>query len=249
MFKLAVDIHKEMETLVDNYSDEIWFDDLDQRVFTFKHKVHNWLKESEHKAEKKSCRSSSSKSKSLKGSKTSRSSRSSTREKAIEEKFKVAELEAEVAFIKKQRDTEYQSHVLKMEVELAKAQARAKVFDEEEKLHKDMIHKSVKKPDDIKTIEGMSELNSKGVPSLKGVYLEDNSSDNSKSTFLGNPLKDECQHLESRNVTELLCKLVKEQSAPQVDLEPISGNTLTLHIFSQCLGKQLRRRLMNHEED
>ena len=111
MFKLAVDIHKEMEMLDNNYSDEIWFDDLDQRVFTFKHKVHNWLKESEHKAEKKSCRSSSSKSKSLKGSKTSRSSRSSTREKAIEEKLKVAELEAEVAFIKKQRDAEYQSHV------------------------------------------------------------------------------------------------------------------------------------------
>ena len=97
-----------------------------------------------------------------------------------------------------------------MEAELAKAQARAKVFDEEEKVHKEMVHKSVKKPDDMQTIEGMSVLNSKGAPALKGVYLEDNSSDNSKSTFLGNPLKDECQHLESRNVTELLCKLVKE---------------------------------------
>ena len=28
------------------------------------------------------------------------------------------------------------------------------------------------------------------------------------------------------NITEMLCKLVKEQSAPQVDLEPFDGNPL-----------------------
>ena len=43
MFKMLVEIH---EAIDDNqYTDKLWLEDNDQKVFSFKHKVHNWLKE------------------------------------------------------------------------------------------------------------------------------------------------------------------------------------------------------------
>ena len=125
MFKMLVDIHEEFEQIEKEYTDDIWFDDIDQKVFSFTHKVHNWLKEEkkEHKRDhssRSSTRSSYSKSK------------SSTREKAVEEKLRVAELIAESSFMKKKRDAEYRAEAIKMEEELAKARARAKVYNDME---------------------------------------------------------------------------------------------------------------------
>ena len=31
----------------EKYDDEIWFDDMNQKILSFKHKVHKWLKEAE----------------------------------------------------------------------------------------------------------------------------------------------------------------------------------------------------------
>ena len=94
-------------------------------TFSFKHKVHNWLEEveKEHKryhSSRSSTRSSFSKSK------------SSIQEKAVEENLRVAELIAEASFMKKTRDGEYQAEALRMEEELAKARARAKVYGDME---------------------------------------------------------------------------------------------------------------------
>ena len=55
-------------------------------------------------------------------------SKSSIREKAV----RVSKLNAETCFIKKKRDAEYQAEALRMEEELAKARARAKVYDDME---------------------------------------------------------------------------------------------------------------------
>ena len=33
-----------MIELDDNYIEELWFTDIDKRVFSFKYKVHNWLR-------------------------------------------------------------------------------------------------------------------------------------------------------------------------------------------------------------
>ena len=100
MFKILVDIYEEFEQIGKDYADDIWFDDIDQKVFSFKYKVHNWMKEEEkvHNRDhtsRSSTRSSSSKSK------------SSTPEKAVQEKLRVAELIAEASLMKKKRDVEY----------------------------------------------------------------------------------------------------------------------------------------------
>ena len=93
---------------------------MDERVFTFKHHVHNWLKDAEmervntsRQSSKMGSKSSSSGSsrKTKTSSSGSRSSRSS-KERAVEEKAKLAELIAEAEFIK-----------------LAKAKARTQVYE------------------------------------------------------------------------------------------------------------------------
>ena len=68
IFKLVEDIKQEMMELGDNYTEGLWFTDIDKKVLSFQaHKVHNWLKEGDEpqKTEKKlksSCsRSTSSK--------------------------------------------------------------------------------------------------------------------------------------------------------------------------------------------
>ena len=47
MLKMLVENHEELENIDDQYTDELWFEDIDQKVLSFKHKVHNWLREAE----------------------------------------------------------------------------------------------------------------------------------------------------------------------------------------------------------
>ena len=69
MFQMLVAIHEEFEQIDKEYTYNIWFDNIDQKVFSFTYKVCNWLKEQEkeHKrnhSSRSTARSSSSKSKS-----------------------------------------------------------------------------------------------------------------------------------------------------------------------------------------
>ena len=107
MFKMLVDIHEEFESIDKEYTDNIWFDDVDQKVLFFKHKVHNWLKEDEkeHKRDHSSRSSTRSSCYKLK---------SSARVKAVEEKLRVTELIAEASFMRKKRDAEYRAEALRM---------------------------------------------------------------------------------------------------------------------------------------
>ena len=125
MFKILVDIHEEFKQIDKDYTNDIWFDNTYQKVLSFKHKMHNWLKEEEKEHKRNNSLRSSTRSSSFKF-------KSSTREKAMEEKLRVAELIAETSFMKKKRDAEYQAETLRMEEALAKARARAKVYDDME---------------------------------------------------------------------------------------------------------------------
>ena len=70
VFKMLVDIYEVFEQIDKEYTDDIWLEDIDKIVFSFKHRVQNWLKgeKKKHKRDyssRSSARSSSSKSKSL----------------------------------------------------------------------------------------------------------------------------------------------------------------------------------------
>ena len=39
MFIMLVEIHEELENIDDQYTEELWFEDIDQKVFSFQHTV------------------------------------------------------------------------------------------------------------------------------------------------------------------------------------------------------------------
>ena len=90
IFKPIEDINEEMIELDDNNTEELWFTDIDEKVFSFKHKAHNWLREGDKlQRTGKKTRSSCSRStctKSSSRSSSSKSSKLSIKERAIEEK-------------------------------------------------------------------------------------------------------------------------------------------------------------------
>ena len=100
VLKLIDEVNQEMTELNDNYTGDMWFSDIDDKVFSFRHRIHNWLKEREvllkferkSKSSGKSAKSSGSKSLKSNSASSSRSSKLSAREKAIQEKVCVAEL-------------------------------------------------------------------------------------------------------------------------------------------------------------
>ena len=90
--------------LDDNYTEELWFIDIDEKVFSYKHKVHNWLRKRDGMQSSSCSRSTSSTSSSR--SSSSKSSKPSTKERAIEEKVRLADLQAEASFMQKKRFAE-----------------------------------------------------------------------------------------------------------------------------------------------
>ena len=90
-----------------------WFDDLGNRVCTFKRKIHSWLRsaETERKSSKGSSRSSESRQNKSSGS--SRKSQSSCA-RELEEKARIAELMAEAEYIEQRQLAENQAQMLKI---------------------------------------------------------------------------------------------------------------------------------------
>ena len=83
MFRMLVEIHEEQEETDEEYDDEIWFDDMDQKIFSFKHKVHNWLKEGEKLRKSDQVLRCTSKSSSKHSSKSSAKSSSSSKSRSF----------------------------------------------------------------------------------------------------------------------------------------------------------------------
>ena len=146
LFQKIESIQKEMITLDTNYNDDGWFDQLDEKVFSIKYKIHGWLKDvekeseaittaSKRRATSRCSRGTSSKRSSGKTAKSSRSSsgrcNTSIKDQAIIKKMKVAELLAEQKYIERRKAAEYGGESLRIQQKVEKAKARAEVLDEE----------------------------------------------------------------------------------------------------------------------
>ena len=132
LFKLVTNHHEEYCELLDAENQQQGcFDDLDQDVFNFKHRIHSWLKEATQKSSKGSrCSCSSKRSNSSRSSasnKSSGSSRSSTKLKLLEERARIAELEAEATLMMEQQKAETQAKMFQLQREVVRAKARAQV--------------------------------------------------------------------------------------------------------------------------
>ena len=99
-------------------ADDFWFDEVDQKIFTFKHSVHNYLQENEEVMSRRSGISRKTKSSSSSSSSKSRKSGKSIKQQVINEKMKLAELEALVSFKKQQKTKKLVVEEMKLEEEL-----------------------------------------------------------------------------------------------------------------------------------
>ena len=107
-FSMILEVHKEYHQLTEDKvkqeENEFQFDKKDKN-FTFKHKVHNLLKQGEQSIERESKQSpfgkKSNSSKSSSKSSRSQSSNSSTKERKIAVKIRIAELKAETSFVER----------------------------------------------------------------------------------------------------------------------------------------------------
>ena len=103
LFKLFSEVWGEYHGKFDNdqqKADNIWFHELDQKIFTFKHSVHNYLRENAEVTSRRSGSSRKTKSSSSSSSSNSRRTGKSIKEQVFNEKMKLSELEALASFRK-----------------------------------------------------------------------------------------------------------------------------------------------------
>ena len=117
-------------------ADDFWFDEVDQKIFTFKHSVHNYLRENEEVMSRRSGSSRETKSSSSSSSSKSKKSGKSFKKQVINEKMKLAELESLASSRKQQKAKKLAVEEMKLEEELVKAKARVKVIEAQEELEK-----------------------------------------------------------------------------------------------------------------
>ena len=115
---------------------DFWYDEVDQKIFTFKHSVHNYLQENEEVMSRRSRSSRKTKSSSSSSSSKSRKSGKSIKDQVVNEKMELAELEALASFRKQQKTKKLAVEKMKLEEELVKAKARVKVIEAQEELEK-----------------------------------------------------------------------------------------------------------------
>ena len=117
-------------------ADDFWFDEVDQKIFTFKHSAHNYLRENEEVMSRRSGSSRKTKSSSSSSSSKSRKSGKSIEEQVVNEKMKLAEIEALASFRKQQKTNKLAVEEMKLEEELVKAKAGVKVTEAQGELEK-----------------------------------------------------------------------------------------------------------------
>ena len=221
---------------------------MDERLFTFKHQVHNWLRDAEMEHANRSRRSSKKGSKSCSSgssrrTKTSSSGSNSSRssnERAVEEKAKLAELMTEAEFIQQRQLAENKAEQLRVQEKLAKAKARSQVYEEMQ----ERIPLNPKKTD-----HGLEENSAvatqankehcKHIGILSGKVRDFRNDQRERYGCSGTSIKQEQVNTEGRSKTKsfdvspdlsrMMCGLLRHQSAPEVEIETFRGDPLVYH--------------------
>ena len=224
-------------------------------MFNFKHKIHNWLKESDNKSSRPSSRGSSRSKKSSGSTTSSGSSKSSTQLKLLEEKAKIAELEAEATFIMEKQKAEQQAKMLQIQGEVARAKARARVYEDYTHIQSRASTKDEEEPDEVieekyidrrqrlttateeldhrscdqlATCDKTSEQKMKTVQRKPKVRIED-----AEPTADRRGPKQTARNSEGNqeDMVGMMSKLIRQQAAPDVDINIFSGDPVDYHYF------------------
>ena len=166
IFKQLLLVHQEYHYLLEDdekLADEEWFEEVDERVFTFKHKVYKWLKEAEtEQSAKKAYSKKGSKSTSSGSSRETMSSNSSGRsrcskERALEEKAKLTELMAEAEVMQQRQMAENRAEQVRVQEKLAKAKARSEVYEAMERKGSEVDQSEIIRGSKVEAVIGQQE--------------------------------------------------------------------------------------------
>ena len=277
VYKLFVNLHEELNPMLEDSeraADDEWFEDIDERVCTFKRKTHNWLRVAE---DNQHSRCPSSRSKGSRSSGQSRSSGSSkskgsksSREKEIEERVKMAELLAEAEFLEQRQKVENEAEMLKVQQELAKAKARVAAYGQHNPTEDICDDVSIVQQNNIpaekfKTTDGKNKMillnpvkkvNDLGLNVSADTYLEDDMGtydiddghiytntkgvrDKVERKSFGRKREEDQQ----TNVAEMMYKMMKQQSAPEIDIDVFSGDPLDFHYFMALFHEVVEKKI------
>ena len=259
IFKLLSTYHEKYCELVDadDQKDQAyWFDDLDQDVFNFKHKIHNWLKESDIKSSRPSSRGSSRSKKSSGSTTSSSSSKSSTQLKLLEKKAKTTELEAEATFIMEKQKAEQQAKMLyaKIYEDYIHIKSRASTRDEEEPdevIEEKYINRrqrlmtateelDSRSCDQLATCDKTSEQKMKTVQRKPKVRIEDAEPTADRRGPKQTALNSEGNQ---KDMVGMMSKLIRQQTAPDVDINIFSGHPVDYHYFIAVFEEVVEKKI------
>ena len=167
IFKQLILVHQEYHSLLEDdgkLADEEWFEEVDERVFTFKHKVYNWpIKAETEQSAKKAYSKKGSKSTSSGSSRKTKSSNNSgssrcSKERVMEEKARLAELMAEAEFMQLRQMTENRAEQLRGQEKLVKAKARSEVYEAMERKGSKDDQSEIIRGSKVETVIGQQEI-------------------------------------------------------------------------------------------
>ena len=243
LFQMLLSAHEEYNSLLEDEArvkEDGWFDEIGNQVFSFNRKITCWLKNAEEENKSKSSprcsRSSASK---TKGSKTSKESRSfrgpkSSKEKELEDKIRVAELAAEAELLEQKQIIECEAQKLKIREELANARARVSAHNEVKPVYFEeaITHKEKQFGHDSRYHRRDYES------TVQGKEM------NCFDTWNSSAVRDHCKEklkqksiikknvpavIVDEGVSKIMCQLLKQQSAPDIDVDIFSGNPMDFH--------------------
>ena len=189
-------------------ADEEWFEELDEFVFTLKHRVCNWLKEG--KTEQ-----SAKKAYSKKGSKPTSSGSS-----AADGRNRISAIET----------YDRESSLI------AQSSARSDVYEAVERKESEVDHSETIKGSKVETVIGQQEImhkhqvksaavddNIQAPTEIISRHYEEDGRAKSQSTIKNTKMTEE--------LSQMMCNLLRHQSAPNVEIETFTGNPLDYHYF------------------
>ena len=242
-----------------------WFDEIDERFFSFTHKARNWLKDVALEEEKASRHSSKRSSKSSghskkSGSSSRLSSNGSSKERAAVEKAKLAELMMEAEFLKKKQIIQNQAEKLNIEEKLAKAQARSQIFAAMKgdhslrgslmSLNKDDQHHDRKPP----VIDDQNNRRTQHVRHSSRKYQHDDHTEQIHRRWsVNNDInKNGYQQIEgdknnssriTKDINKMMYNLLLHHSAPDVEIDTFKGDPLEYHYFMSLFIEAVEKKI------
>ena len=171
----------------------------------------------------------------MKSSNSSGRSRCS-KERAMEEKTKLAELMAEAEFMQQRQMAEYPTEQLRVQEKLAKAKVRSEVYEAMERKGSEVDQSEIIRGSKVEAVIGQQEIMHKHQVKSAAVdgniqaptekishHYEEDGRAKSRSTMKNTKNTEE--------LSQMMCNLLHHQSAPNVEIEIFTGNPLDYHYF------------------